>query len=77
MTFVDILAKSRKFLMSGFVFVQESKSETAGEHGSRLSETEDGETLCRYAKAFWSINGDQEKALFYFEKAVEASPNDR
>ncbi|KAL1188802.1 hypothetical protein V5N11_021964 [Cardamine amara subsp. amara] len=43
---------------------------------SSLSETEDGETLCRYAKAFWSINGDQEKALFYFEKAVEASPND-
>ncbi|KAL0865579.1 hypothetical protein Bca101_044697 [Brassica carinata] len=43
---------------------------------SKLSETEDGETLCRYAKAFWTINGDQEKALFYFEKAVQASPND-
>ncbi|XP_056841972.1 uncharacterized protein LOC108857388 isoform X2 [Raphanus sativus] len=55
---------------------EDSESETAGEHGSRLSETEDGETLCRYAKAFWSIKNDHGKALFYFEKAVEASPND-
>ncbi|KAL0732314.1 hypothetical protein Bca4012_008523 [Brassica carinata] len=56
---------------------QEEKTlslEGAGEHSSRLSETEDGETLCRYAKAFWSIKGDRDKALFYFEKAVEASP---
>ncbi|KAL0884455.1 hypothetical protein Bca101_008436 [Brassica carinata] len=51
-------------------------SEGAGGHSSRLSETEDGETLCRYAKAFWSIKGDRDKALFYFEKAVEASPKD-
>ncbi|KAF8111616.1 hypothetical protein N665_0074s0140 [Sinapis alba] len=55
---------------------EDSEPEAAGERGLRLSETEDGETLCRYAKAFWSIKGDHEKALFYFEKAVEASPND-
>lgn len=56
------------------MFVQPEAGE---KRSSRLSETEDGETLCRYAKAFWSINGDKEKALFYFEKAVEASPSDR
>ncbi|CAH8368091.1 unnamed protein product [Eruca vesicaria subsp. sativa] len=55
---------------------EDSEPEGAGKQGTRLSETEDVETLCRYAKAFWSIKGDQEKALFYFEKAVEASPND-
>ncbi|KAJ4874023.1 Tetratricopeptide repeat (TPR)-like superfamily protein [Raphanus sativus] len=55
---------------------EDSEPEGGEKRSSRLSETEDGETLCRYAKAFWSINGDQEKALFYFEKAVEASPND-
>lgn len=53
------------------------KPDAAEKGNSSLSKTEDGETLCRYAKAFWSINGDHEKALFYFEKAVEASPNDR
>ncbi|ESQ36473.1 hypothetical protein EUTSA_v10008199mg [Eutrema salsugineum] len=55
---------------------EDFEPEAGGNRSSRLSETEDGETLCRYAKAFWSINRDQEKALFYFEKAVEASPND-
>ncbi|KAJ0245108.1 Tetratricopeptide repeat [Hirschfeldia incana] len=55
---------------------EDSEPEGGEKRSSRLSETEDGETLCRYAKAFWSINGDKEKALFYFEKAVEASPND-
>jgi tetratricopeptide (TPR) repeat protein len=54
---------------------EDSEPEAAEKRSSRLSETEDGETLCRYAKAFWSINGDHEKALFYFEKAVKASPN--
>uniref|UniRef100_A0A1J3D3B4 Transmembrane and TPR repeat-containing protein 1 n=1 Tax=Noccaea caerulescens TaxID=107243 RepID=A0A1J3D3B4_NOCCA len=55
---------------------EEFEPEPAEKRSSRLSETDDGETLCRYAKAFWSINGDHEKALFYFEKAVKASPND-
>ncbi|KFK42791.1 hypothetical protein AALP_AA1G039600 [Arabis alpina] len=55
---------------------EQFEPEAAEKRSSRLSETEDGETLCRYAKAFWSINGDHEKALFYFEKAVQASPND-
>ncbi|CAH8298169.1 unnamed protein product [Eruca vesicaria subsp. sativa] len=55
---------------------EDFQPEGGGKRSSRLSETVDGETLCRYAKAFWSINGDKEKALFYFEKAVEASPND-
>ncbi|KAH0876590.1 hypothetical protein HID58_063984, partial [Brassica napus] len=55
---------------------EDFEPEAGEKRSSRLSETEDGETLCRYAKAFWSINGDKEKALFYFEKAVEASPND-
>ncbi|CAH2038934.1 unnamed protein product [Thlaspi arvense] len=55
---------------------EDFEPEEAEKRSSRLSETEDGETLCRYAKAFWNINGDREKALFYFEKAVEASPND-
>ncbi|KAJ0229725.1 Tetratricopeptide repeat-containing protein [Hirschfeldia incana] len=55
---------------------EDSEPKTAGEHSSRLSETEDGETLCRYAKSFWSIKGDHDKALFYFEKAIEASPQD-
>ncbi|KAF8111667.1 hypothetical protein N665_0073s0026 [Sinapis alba] len=55
---------------------EDFEPETGEKRSSRLSETEDGETLCRYAKAFWSINGDKEKALFYYEKAVEASPND-
>ncbi|KAF3586256.1 hypothetical protein F2Q69_00025823 [Brassica cretica] len=55
---------------------EDFEPEAGEKRSSRLSETEEGETLCRYAKAFWSINGDKEKALFYFEKAVEASPND-
>ncbi|CAN8311220.1 unnamed protein product [Cochlearia groenlandica] len=55
---------------------EDSEPEAAENRSTRLSETEDGETLCGYAKAFWSINGDHEKALFYYEKAVEASPND-
>ncbi|CAH8309375.1 unnamed protein product [Eruca vesicaria subsp. sativa] len=55
---------------------EDFQPEVGEKRSSRLSETVDGETLCRYAKAFWSINGDKEKALFYFEKAVEASPND-
>ncbi|XP_010457502.1 PREDICTED: uncharacterized protein LOC104738974 isoform X2 [Camelina sativa] len=54
----------------------EKKPDAAEKSSSSLSKTEDGETLCRYAKAFWTINGDHEKALVYFEKAVEASPND-
>ncbi|CAH8295884.1 unnamed protein product [Eruca vesicaria subsp. sativa] len=55
---------------------EDFQPEGGEKRSSRLSETVDGETLCRYAKAFWSINGDKEKALFYFEKTVEASPND-
>ncbi|CAE5956527.1 unnamed protein product [Arabidopsis arenosa] len=55
---------------------EEFEPDAAEKSNSSLSKTEDGETLCRYAKAFWSINNDHEKALFYFEKAVEASPND-
>ncbi|XP_010483912.1 PREDICTED: uncharacterized protein LOC104762333 isoform X2 [Camelina sativa] len=55
---------------------EEFEPDAAEKNSSSLSKTEDEETLCRYAKAFWSINGDHEKALVYFEKAVEASPND-
>ncbi|XP_010475113.1 PREDICTED: uncharacterized protein LOC104754590 [Camelina sativa] len=55
---------------------EEVEADAAEKSSSSLSKTEDGETLCRYAKAFWTINGDHEKALVYFEKAVEASPND-
>ncbi|EOA36150.1 hypothetical protein CARUB_v10009880mg [Capsella rubella] len=55
---------------------EEFEPDAGEKSSSSLSKTEDGETLCRYAKAFWSINGDHEKALVYFEKAVEASPND-
>lgn len=37
----------------------------------------DGETISQYAKLVWDVHNDHDKAMYYFEKAVEATPGDR
>lgn len=36
----------------------------------------DGETISQYAKLVWDVHNDHDKAMYYFEKAVEATPGD-
>lgn len=37
----------------------------------------DGEVLTQYAKLVWELNHDQDRASNYFERAAQASPQDR
>ena len=42
-----------------------------------LADPDDGEFLSQYAKLVWELHHDQERASTYFERAVQASPQDR
>lgn len=42
-----------------------------------LADPSDGEIMSQYAKLVWELYHDQDKALSYFESAVQASPGDR
>lgn len=41
------------------------------------ADPKDGGILSQYAKLVWQLHGDEARALRYFEKAVEAAPQDR
>lgn len=40
-------------------------------------DSQDGEILSKYAKLVWELHHDQQKALSYFQRALQASPHDR
>ena len=42
-----------------------------------LADPRDGEIISQYAKLVWELHHDRNKALCYFERAVEANPGDR
>lgn len=42
-----------------------------------LADPKDGEILSQYAKLVWELHHDQDRALSYFERAAQASPQDR
>lgn len=42
-----------------------------------LADPRDGEIISQYAKLVWELHHDRNKALCYFERAVEATPRDR
>ncbi|CAA6669650.1 unnamed protein product [Spirodela intermedia] len=45
-------------------------------YGRYLHEPGDGEVLSLYGKLIWETQGDETRAESYFERAVEASPDD-
>ena len=42
-----------------------------------LADPRDGEILSQYAKLVWELHRDQDRASSYFERAVQAAPEDR
>ncbi|MBA0841221.1 hypothetical protein Goarm_003724, partial [Gossypium armourianum] len=46
-------------------------------HRATLADPEDSEILLQYAKILWDLHHDKDRALSYFERAVQASPQDR
>lgn len=60
---------------------QQSKQDLEGamEYYSRaiLLDPNDGEILSQYAKLVWKLHRDLDRASFYFERAIQASPQDR
>lgn len=42
-----------------------------------LADPEDGDILCQYARVIWELHHDQERARSYFERAIQASSQDR
>lgn len=42
-----------------------------------LADPADGEIMSLYAKLVWELHHDKDKALCYFERAVQAAPGDR
>jgi len=42
-----------------------------------MADPNDGETLTQYAKLVWENHHDKDRALVYFERAVQAAPQDR
>lgn len=53
--------------------------EKAEEYYSRaiLMDPGDGEILSQYAQLIWELHGDDERALSYFQRAVQVSPENR
>lgn len=51
----------------------------AEEYYSRaiLIDPKDGEILSQYAKLVWELHNDKDKAIGYFERAVQAATEDR
>ena len=51
----------------------------AEEYYSRaiLMDPRDGEILSQYAKLTWELHRDEERSLSYFQRAVQASPDNR
>jgi Tfp pilus assembly protein PilF len=50
----------------------------AEEYYSRaiLADPKDGEILSQYGKLVWELHQDQDRASSYFERGVQASPED-
>lgn len=42
-----------------------------------LTDLGDGEIMAQYATLVWELHHDSKKALSYFERAVQANPEDR
>lgn len=42
-----------------------------------LADPQDGEIILQYANLVWELYRDHDKASCYFERAVEAAPEDR
>lgn len=51
----------------------------AEEYYSRamLADPSDGEIMSQYARLVWEVHHDQERCLDYFQKSVQAAPNNR
>lgn len=51
----------------------------AEEYYSRamLADPGDGEIMSQYAKLVWEVHRDQERSLGYFQKSVQAAPQNR
>lgn len=51
----------------------------AEEYYSRamLADPSDGEIMSQYAKLIWEVHRDQDRSLSYFQKSVQAAPQDR
>lgn len=69
------------FLTITIVFNWQSKRDLEGaeEYYSRaiLADPSDGENLSQYAKLVWELYHDHDKALSFYEEAVQATPSDR
>ena len=42
-----------------------------------MADPNDGEILMQYAKLVWENHHDKDRAMVYFERAVQAAPQDR
>lgn len=42
-----------------------------------MADLKDGEILSQYAKFVWEFHRDQARAITYFERAIQAAPEDR
>lgn len=51
----------------------------AEEYYSRamLADPSDGEIMSQYAKLVWAVHHDRERSLSYFQKSVQAAPENR
>lgn len=66
-------------LLFGSDWQSKGDLEGAEEYFSRaiLANPGDGEIMSQYAKLVWELHHDHDKALCYFEQAVQDSPADR
>jgi len=42
-----------------------------------MADPNEGEILMQYAKLVWENHHDKDRAMVYFERAVQAAPQDR
>lgn len=69
------------FKIMHLLFPLQSKGDLHGAeeyyYRATLADPEDGEILMKHAKLEWELHHDQDKALINFERAIQASPQDR
>lgn len=69
------------YYLISYSFALKSKGDPKGaeEYYSRaiLADPEDGEIISQFANLVWELYHDHERALGYFDRAVQASPTDR
>ncbi|KAI7999232.1 hypothetical protein LOK49_LG09G00999 [Camellia lanceoleosa] len=66
---------NRLFLRNYAQFLYQLSNTTQGVN-ARFGDPADGEIISQYAKLVWELHHDQDKAMSYFERAVQAIPGD-